>query len=206
MNRIYDIIKLEAEADKLSEEYENNRWETARLISDELASGTSQRQLASQVGKSQMHISRMNTVWQRNARVSLEDRPSFTEAYNAANPRGEHKSKPKPEPEPEDDWQPRPEPEPEDEKSNEERRRFNERRRREEEKQEQERTAGGWTLRIAAEVSKLYQYEKLWPALSEINLAKLEESKAMIESIIEGARKCTSMSGRRSTSSRAKAE
>ena len=96
MDRVQQIIELEAAADKLNEEYESNRWETARLYSEELAAGKSQRALAAEVGKSKTHVYCMAKCWEVEGERSLK-RP-FNTVYNSTEVRGE----PKPKPEPED--------------------------------------------------------------------------------------------------------
>jgi hypothetical protein len=95
MDRIAQIIKLEAEADTAdgqakaaTEEAELLRWETARLISEELATGTSQRRLAEQVGLSQPTIFRRKEAWKRYGNVSADERPKFSAACEEANPQG----------------------------------------------------------------------------------------------------------------------
>lgn len=115
-DKVQRIIELEENADKLESEASDVRWEAARLISEELASGTSQRALASAIGKSQPHVFRMKTVWERFARESV--RPPFSEAMNSVAPRGEPKAKTEPKdkvadkPEPRARPRARPKPEP----------------------------------------------------------------------------------------------
>jgi len=104
MDRVQQIIQLEADYDKLSAEAEANRWETARLYAEELAAGKSQRGLAREVGKSEGHIRRMRKCWEIGRVLKDADMPKFNTAYNSTEIRGE----PKPRPEPEDsgahDW------------------------------------------------------------------------------------------------------
>lgn len=100
----------EQAADLLSERADEHRWEAARLISEELETGKSQRQLASEIGKSQPHVWRMNQCWKRYFKVS--EPPSFNEIYNSDEIRGVKPPEPEP-PELDQSDDPEPEPEPE---------------------------------------------------------------------------------------------
>jgi Putative DNA-binding protein N-terminus len=64
-SRIEEIIKCEAEADQHQKDADELRWRAARLIAEELATGSTQRQVAAEIGKDQAHVSRMNQVWKR---------------------------------------------------------------------------------------------------------------------------------------------
>lgn len=91
MNHVQEIIKLEAEAEKLADQqaataakYEQNRWRTAELIYAELQTGKTQQQLADEIDKGRTHVVYMNAVWTRHLGDTPEDRPRFNEAYQAA--------------------------------------------------------------------------------------------------------------------------
>jgi hypothetical protein len=202
MSNVEKIKKLEAEADKLSAEYESNRWEAARLISEELASGMSQRELARQIGKSDTHVIRMRKCWEAKCNPRVADNRTFNEVYHSTEVRGEPKPKPEPEPEkrPEPEERRRQRPEPDDDWEEEKGKR-----KEEQEEKEKNQTANGWALKITASVDMLHQYNTLWGDLSDGSLERLEESITKIETIIEGAKKCVRMSEKRSTTSRAKA-
>jgi hypothetical protein len=73
--------QLEAEARKLLREADYFRWRAARLIADEVATGTSQRELARQIGRSQTLVSFMVRVWQRFGDYPGNQRPTFQDAY-----------------------------------------------------------------------------------------------------------------------------
>lgn len=107
-DRVLEIIHHERAADEAEATADEHRWEAARLISEELAAGTSQRDLATAIGQSQSQVFRKNAVWERFARES--DRPAFSKAMNSAAPRGEPKprpdNKPVPEPRPHDEPEP----------------------------------------------------------------------------------------------------
>lgn len=79
--RIAEIIDHERQADQLAAAADAHRWEAARLIATELASGKTQRQLAAQIGKSQAHVSFMARAWRDYH--GNQDRPAFTEVYQA---------------------------------------------------------------------------------------------------------------------------
>jgi hypothetical protein len=85
------IARVTKEADQLRQQADEHRWEAARLISEELADGTSQRELARQIGKSQAHVRDMARVWEIWGRSA--SRPPFNLAYNAPQVRG---SRPQP--------------------------------------------------------------------------------------------------------------
>jgi hypothetical protein len=90
--RVQQIIRLEKEAD-------DAQWEAARLISEELAEGKSQRQLAREIGKSQPHVLYMHRCWRLRDNYSYHS--SFSEVYNSPEIRAAgEKPDPAPEPEP----------------------------------------------------------------------------------------------------------
>lgn len=89
--RVQQIIRLEREAD-------DAQWEAARLISEELDSGKSQRQLAREIGKSQTHVRYMVKCWSLRENYSFHS--SFSELYNSPEIRAASE-KPEPAPEPE---------------------------------------------------------------------------------------------------------
>lgn len=100
MNRIDQIIKLELEADSYAEKKQDcerkereRRWEAARLISEELASGTTQRALAAAIHKSKTHVLRMDRCWKIFGEGERYLKVPFNEAYNSTEVRGEPKPK-----------------------------------------------------------------------------------------------------------------
>lgn len=80
--RVHEIIQHEHQADDLVAEADEHRWEAARLIAEELAQGKSQRQLASEIGKSLRHVQLMATV--HGDYLGSHDRPAFNQAYQDA--------------------------------------------------------------------------------------------------------------------------
>lgn len=60
--RIEEIIWCEGQADQMVAEAEDLRWDAARLITEELATGKLQREVAAEIGKSQSHVSFMAQV------------------------------------------------------------------------------------------------------------------------------------------------
>lgn len=86
LSRVDQIIYIEAQADKLEEDVNSLRWQAAELIWQELDSGKSQRQLASEIGKSATHVNHMAKTW----RVCLGKHPlpPFNEAYHSPEVRG----------------------------------------------------------------------------------------------------------------------
>lgn len=98
VSRIDQIIEHESAAAKLEiKAADDHKWEAARLIAEELASGTTQRALAKAIGKKRPHIQRMLYCWER--RGSLRIQQSFNAFYNSEIVRGPKKiPKPKPEP------------------------------------------------------------------------------------------------------------
>jgi hypothetical protein len=101
--RVQKIIKLEQGA-------EWNHWEAARLISEELADGKSQRQLANEIGKSHTHVQHMAKAWEWQLKLPPSDRPPFNELYNSPEVRGQSAAKPKsvPPAEPPPSYEPEP--------------------------------------------------------------------------------------------------
>ncbi len=65
--RIEEIIWCEGQADQVvedaSRERSNLRWRAAKLITEELKAGTSQRDLAKRIGKSHAHVGYMNEIY-----------------------------------------------------------------------------------------------------------------------------------------------
>jgi hypothetical protein len=92
MDRISEIIRLEKEATEADGEANDLRWESARLISEELETGKTQRTLSEEVGLSQPEVFRRKTAWGRYAGVSPEQRPAFATACDEANKRGQQVS------------------------------------------------------------------------------------------------------------------
>jgi hypothetical protein len=92
IDRVQEIIRLEKNA-------EVNQWEAARLISEELADGKSQRQLAQEIGKSQTHVRYMAKTFEifgENHGVH----GSFDLAYHSPEVRGAPQPEPTAQPEP----------------------------------------------------------------------------------------------------------
>lgn len=90
MSRVEEIIKAEAEADRLQNETDAWHWLAAELIAAELDEGKSQRQLAREIGKSHQHVSRMVRCWHlkvTNPTQALD----FNQVYNSPEVRGEPK-------------------------------------------------------------------------------------------------------------------
>lgn len=83
LSRVEEIIIHESEADKLETSASDHRWEAARLISEELASGKKQRQLAREIGKDHKHVAFMARCWQAWGPRSPSDRPKFNEVYHS---------------------------------------------------------------------------------------------------------------------------
>jgi hypothetical protein len=84
---IDQLIKLEAEYDRLSDDALSNRWDAARLYVEELAKpGMTQEKLADLVSKDQSHVSRMAKVWREHGDdYDLgHNRPPFNPLYQAA--------------------------------------------------------------------------------------------------------------------------
>lgn len=83
-SRVELIIHHEAEADRKEQEVSSLRWEAARLISEELATGKSHRQLAGEIGKSHVHVGAMARVWRdHGGNPDYQDRP-FNALYRLA--------------------------------------------------------------------------------------------------------------------------
>lgn len=91
--RVDQIIQHEAAAVQSAQEAEAHRWEAARLISEELADGMSQRALAAEIGKSQPHVSYMAKCWAQRDNHGYH---SFDELYHSADIRGEVTAGPAP--------------------------------------------------------------------------------------------------------------
>jgi hypothetical protein len=116
-DKVREIISHEAQAEEAEASANEHRWEAARLISEELASGTSQRQLAREIGKDEKHVRLMRKCWEScGLKSAPEDRPLFNTVYNSTEVRGEPKAKtedktrsrPELEPEPEPALDPKP--------------------------------------------------------------------------------------------------
>src|SRR5258706_10246459 len=86
VNNVEEIIRLEADADKLDSEASDLRWKAAELIHAELQTGKSQAQLAMEIGKSQAHVSYMARCWDYH--LSYNVRPHFNTLYNSPLIRG----------------------------------------------------------------------------------------------------------------------
>ncbi|MFR9803662.1 hypothetical protein ACL02T_15335 [Pseudonocardia sp. RS010] len=95
-------VRLEHEADRLSEEWESNRWATAEAIHLELTEGgKTVRGLAAEIGRSDTHVTFMAKAWRAYLGKQPDDRPPFNQAYQAAK---QGKPKPDPAPEPDDEF------------------------------------------------------------------------------------------------------
>lgn len=81
--RVEEIIRLEKQGDEC-------QWKAARLISEELEAGKTQRQLASEINKSKTHVLTMQRVW--SLKRPDDDRP-FNQVYNSPEVRGTPKPK-----------------------------------------------------------------------------------------------------------------
>jgi len=65
-------------------------WEAARLIWEEVDSGTSRRELAREIGKSHTHVRYMYNCWDLVGRKTDGDLPNFNEVYHSSEVRGEN--------------------------------------------------------------------------------------------------------------------
>ena len=74
-------LNPEADAELYEGQANECRWNAAELIAAELKSGKSQRQLAEEIGKSQKHVFRANTLWKRHGDSYTNH--SLTETYSA---------------------------------------------------------------------------------------------------------------------------
>jgi hypothetical protein len=83
--RVNEIIHHEAEADRLTAEASEHRWEAARLIVEELVTGKTQRQLAQEIGKSHVHVGAMARVWRTHGgNHDYQQAASFNQLYRIA--------------------------------------------------------------------------------------------------------------------------
>jgi hypothetical protein len=85
MNRVAEIIRHEKEADKIQLKADDHRWEAARLISEELESGKTQKALAKEISKTQGHVSKCAALWKKFS--DENDRPTWAKAYNSVSSR-----------------------------------------------------------------------------------------------------------------------
>ncbi|MFR9803191.1 hypothetical protein ACL02T_12935 [Pseudonocardia sp. RS010] len=98
------IKRLESEGDRLSADYESNRWATAEAYHRALSNGMTQRQLAARIGKSHVHVGAMDRA-HRYMLGNPDYQGRFADLYarftgKQGNP------KPDPAPEPDDDPEP----------------------------------------------------------------------------------------------------
>lgn len=93
MDRVSEIVRLEAAADVKDVEASELRWLAAELIVAELESGKSQRQLAREIGKTQQHVSRVKISWDVVRHLKVSDRPPFNTVYNSSEVRTPKASK-----------------------------------------------------------------------------------------------------------------
>lgn len=91
LTRTEEIVRHETAAERLEGQAEHHRWEAARLISEELKAGKSQRKLAAEIGKDHKHVGYMKRVWSEWGLKSPGERPPFNEAYNSPEVRGTNK-------------------------------------------------------------------------------------------------------------------
>lgn len=97
LDRVARIKFCETEAQKLYENAEALQWEAAELIATELAEGKTQRELAKEIGKSQMHVSYMSRIWKIKLENPGVQERSFNDLYQEVKGR---KTKPETESEP----------------------------------------------------------------------------------------------------------
>lgn len=121
---------------------------------------------------------------------------------------GRFRVTPEPKPDPEEEYEPeeeaqpwpndrrKPSSKPGDDWKEEER----EARKREQREERERESSGGWILKIISDVAMLHQYNHLWASINDAQIDRLEQSAQMIHEIIEGARKCVSMSKKQSAS------
>jgi hypothetical protein len=84
-NRVAEIISHEKQADEIQVQADTHRWEAARLISEELATGKTQSKLADEIGKSQGHVSKCSKLWEKFS--SENNRPEWSKAYSSVSSR-----------------------------------------------------------------------------------------------------------------------
>jgi len=89
--RIQKIMRLENEADAAEQSANDMRWEAAETIWQELQAGTTQRKLASEIGKSQAHVAKCNRIWADHRSDSPENRPKWADAYRKVSSKPEDK-------------------------------------------------------------------------------------------------------------------
>lgn len=101
-DRVGQIIQHEQLADELQSKSDEHRWEAARLISEELADGKTQRELGREIGKSQTHVSFAAKTWDAfGADYQGNHAPSWNEAYHSPEVRAPQREEPPaPEPDP----------------------------------------------------------------------------------------------------------
>lgn len=92
-DKVQKIIRLEADASKMESEASDLRWEAARLISEEIASGTTQRALAKEIGKDHKHVAWCVKCWKIWGGDLVGPRPPFNKAYHSTEVRGGPKPK-----------------------------------------------------------------------------------------------------------------
>lgn len=81
MSNVEQIILLQKQEGELTEELEANRWEQARLISEELAGCKTQRELAENIGKSHVHVGTMARVWREFGNHGYQHCRTFDSYY-----------------------------------------------------------------------------------------------------------------------------
>lgn len=88
MSRISEIIKAEAEADRLQDKSDQWRWLAAELIAAELCDGKRQRQLADELGyRSHTTVMYKAKAWKIFGLLG-DQRPSWNDAYHSPEVRG----------------------------------------------------------------------------------------------------------------------
>jgi hypothetical protein len=93
--RICEIVSLLKQADREGTTQSEYNWRASKLIWEEVESGTKQKDLAEQIGKSPAHITRLKKCWQVFVIGpgvefgSFRDLGSFYEAYNSPEVHGE---------------------------------------------------------------------------------------------------------------------
>lgn len=88
--RVQEIIDHERAAVDHQTKSDEHRWEAARLITEEIASGTSGIAIAKQIGKTDTHVYRMRKCWlyRLDQTGSQDTQPGFWQLYNSPEIKG----------------------------------------------------------------------------------------------------------------------
>jgi len=97
MDRIAEIRKHEAIAERNDSTTSHHRWIAAQLIWEEVNEGKSRRQLGQEIGKSHTHVRYMYNCWDLVGRklggIDADGGlPNFNEIYNSVEVRGDPES------------------------------------------------------------------------------------------------------------------